>query len=109
MPIDGQEDDDFAYEDEHIEMESDNQEYGDLDDREFDTRPALIRAELNSPTPPSSPAPLPDQKRAPAVPAPVQKAPPISAQAAPPKVTSVNSAPAPALRRTSPPPVERLR
>lgn len=49
MPLYGQEDDDFAYQDEHIEMESENQEYGDLDEREFDARAAL-RLEAKPPT-----------------------------------------------------------
>jgi len=61
MLIDRQEDDDFAYEDEHIEMESDNQEYGDLDEREFDSPSTLSRAEVRSPSAAghvaSSPAP----------------------------------------------------
>src|SRR6478752_8474734 len=48
MSVYGQEDDDFAYQDEHIEMESENQEHDDLDDGEFDSRPALIRAEARS-------------------------------------------------------------
>lgn len=64
MPIDGHEDDDFAYEDEHIEMESDNQEYGDLDEREFDSRSPLIRAELRSPDAVGHVGPSPEPQRA---------------------------------------------
>lgn len=63
MPIDGQEDDDFAYEDEHIEMESDNQEYGDLDEREFDSRSTLIRAEVRSTDTVGPLAPSPEPQR----------------------------------------------
>src|SRR4051812_43157198 len=51
MLLYGQEDDDFAYEDEHIEMESENQEHDDLDEREFDTEGAVIRGEAKSPVP----------------------------------------------------------
>jgi hypothetical protein len=57
MPVEGQEDDDFAYEDEHIELESDNEEYEPLDEGEFDSRSALIKAELKAPILPGSVAP----------------------------------------------------
>ena len=36
VAINGEEDDDFAYEDEHIELESENQEYDDLAESEFE-------------------------------------------------------------------------
>jgi hypothetical protein len=64
MPVEGQEDDDFAYEDEHIEMESDNEEYEPLDEGEFDSSSALIRAELKPPVVPSSVPRQPDAKPA---------------------------------------------
>jgi hypothetical protein len=64
MPVEGQEDDDFAYEDEHIEMESDNEEYEPLDEGEFDSSSALIRTELKAPVVPSSVAAQPDAKPA---------------------------------------------
>lgn len=57
MPVEGQEDDDFAYQDEHIELESDNEEYEPLVEGEFDSRSALLRAELKAPILPGSLAP----------------------------------------------------
>ncbi|MFL6414713.1 MAG: hypothetical protein ACJ74Y_03455, partial [Bryobacteraceae bacterium] len=52
----GQEDDDFAYEDEHIEIESDNQEYEDLEDGEFVKNPALLNVAIKSAATPSVPS-----------------------------------------------------
>jgi len=60
MPVYGQEDDDFAYQDEHIEMESDNQEHDDLGETEFDSDPALITAAARLPVPPVNLAPKAD-------------------------------------------------
>ncbi|MFL6448686.1 MAG: hypothetical protein ACJ746_13500 [Bryobacteraceae bacterium] len=62
MPNYGQEDDDFAYEDEHIEMESDNQEHSDLAESEFDHRPLPIPAEVESPAAAVSHGHTPDPK-----------------------------------------------
>jgi len=62
VAIDGQEDDDFAYEDEHIELESENQEYKDLADSEFGSLPRLVKPEARfrvSPTTSDPPSRLP--------------------------------------------------
>jgi hypothetical protein len=56
-PAVGEEDDDFAYEDEHIEMEADNQEYEDLQGGEFASVPALTEKKpdsLSLPVPPKA-------------------------------------------------------
>lgn len=96
MPIEGQEDDDFAYEDEHIEMESDNQEYGDLDEREFDSRSTLIRAELISPGGVGHVAPSPEPQRPPGEPGSAPKNPQTLAHPvpAPPNVPAPDAQPA---------------
>lgn len=60
MPVYGEEDDDFAYQDEHIEMESDNQEHEDLEETEFDSDPALITTAARLPIARLSPTPVPD-------------------------------------------------
>jgi hypothetical protein len=91
VAINGQEDDDFAYEDEHIELESENQEYDDLTESEFvEKQPSAIRAEAKSPAAPVTAPPRPSGLK------------PAIAQAdSNPKPTSSSQAAGPSTRTTS--------
>jgi hypothetical protein len=90
VAINGQEDDDFAYEDEHIELESENQEYDDLTDSEFDRQPSAIRPEAKLQAAPVTAPPGPSGLR-----------PAIAEADSNPKPTAPSQAAGPSTRTTS--------